>query len=99
MGIDRERLRELCLCFGLDEEILKRPISTFSSGEKRKIDIASALAKDHQLILLDEPLNYMDVYFREQLEKAILQYRPTMVFVEHDERFGNHVANKVIALS
>jgi lincosamide and streptogramin A transport system ATP-binding/permease protein len=97
--IDGERLREICQCLGLEEEILKRPIATFSSGEKRKIDIARALATDHQLIFMDEPLNYMDVYFREQLEKAILQYQPTLVFVEHDERFGNHIANKVIALS
>lgn len=40
----------------------------------------------------------MDIYFREQLEKAILQYQPTIIFIEHDEWFGNRVATKIITL-
>ena len=44
-------------------------------------------------------MNYMDVYFREQLEKAILEYQPTIVFVEHDGMFGKNVSNRVIELS
>lgn len=40
----------------------------------------------------------MDVYFREQLEKAILLLEPTFVFVEHDEQFGNNIASKIINL-
>ncbi len=52
----------------------------------------------YQLLLLDEPLNFMDVYFREQLEKAILSYQPTVVFVEHDEQFGNNIATGEIIL-
>jgi len=47
---------------------------------------------------MDEPLNYMDTYFKEQLEKAILEYKPTLVFVEHDEDFGKTISNKIINL-
>ena len=50
------------------------------------------------IILLDEPLNYMDVYFRRQLESAVLESEPTLMFVEHDEGFGRRVANKVIEM-
>jgi len=67
-------------------------------GNKKKVDIARALSEENDVIFLDEPLNYMDVYFREQLEKAILEYKPTIVFVEHDVRFGEIVSNKVIEL-
>ena len=40
----------------------------------------------------------MDTYFAEQLEKAILTYKPTMMFVEHDSYFGKAVATKIIEL-
>ncbi len=98
---DKDRLvkiRELCDCFDLEEETLKRPIESYSGGELRKLDMARALSEDNQLLLLDEPLNFMDVYFREQLEEAILKSKPTIVFVEHDERFGKNVATKYIEL-
>lgn len=93
-----DNIIEICLCFDLNEDILDRPIETFSSGEKRKLDIARGLATGNQLILLDEPLNYMDVYFREQFEEAIMKSLPTIIFVEHDEMFGNRIANKIIEL-
>ncbi|MBC8580763.1 P-loop NTPase family protein [Zhenhengia yiwuensis] len=51
------------------------------------MDIARALSQNMNLVFLDEPLNYMDIYFREQLEVALLECNTTLVFVEHDERF------------
>lgn len=89
---------EICECLDLTAGLLKRPIETYSSGEMGKLDVARALSEESQILLLDEPLNYMDVYFREQLEEAILTIRPTLVFVEHDERFGSRVATRSIDL-
>ncbi len=91
-----EKFLMLCNCLDITGEMLERPIQTYSSGEKNKIDIARALSEENEILLLDEPLNYMDVYFREQLEKAILTLQPTLIFVEHDERFGNRVATRTI---
>ncbi len=93
-----ETFQELCYLFDLPEGYQERPLETYSSGEKKKIDIARALTLKSQILFLDEPLNYMDVYFREQLETAILEIEPTVVFVEHDVWFGNCIANKVIEL-
>lgn len=93
-----ERVLTLCRLFDLPENFLQRPLETYSRGEQKKIDIARALSEENDVIFLDEPLNYMDVYFREQLEKAILDYRPTIVFVEHDSRFGRNVSNKIMEL-
>ena len=94
-----ERLLIFCDIFDLPENFLERPLETYSSGELKKIDIARALSADNNVIFLDEPLNYMDVYFREQLERAILEYEPTIVFVEHDSRFGRNVSNRIVELS
>lgn len=97
----REQLEQLayfCTLFDLPVDFLERPLETYSSGELKKVDIARALSEENDVIFLDEPLNYMDVYFREQLEKAILEYEPTIVFVEHDALFGKNVSNKVVEL-
>ena len=93
-----KKFKDLCQIFDLPEGYLDRPLETYSSGEKKKIDIARALSINSHLLFLDEPLNYMDLYFREQLEKAILKYKPTVVFVEHDSRFGDNISNVVIEL-
>jgi lincosamide and streptogramin A transport system ATP-binding/permease protein len=90
--------QEVCHHLDISYETLQHPLETLSSGELKKIDIARALASPNHLLLLDEPLNFMDIYFREQLEKAILTYQPTIVFVEHDELFGEHVATGEIML-
>lgn len=89
-----QKIIEIAESFDLTEELLQRPIESFSSGERRKLDIARALAQKNQLLILDEPLNYMEVMFREQLEKAILESEATILFVEHDEQFGKKVATK-----
>jgi lincosamide and streptogramin A transport system ATP-binding/permease protein len=94
----KNRFLDICHRLDIKYDVLKRPLETFSSGEQKKIDIARAFAFPCQLLLLDEPLNFMDINFREQLEKAILAYKPTIVFVEHDEQFGDHVATGIITL-
>lgn len=93
-----ERFLELCNCFDLPEDFYTRPLETLSSGELKKVDIARALSGENQLLLLDEPLNYMDVNFREQLVKALLKNEITVIFVEHDEAFGNMVATRIVDL-
>jgi len=93
-----ESLR-LCDMFDIVTDALDKPCSLFSSGEQKKLVLAKQLCQKKPILILDEPLNYMDVMFREQLEKAILQINPTIVFVEHDTWFGEKVANKRVVLS
>lgn len=92
------KCKRICGDFGISEEQFLRPLETFSNGELKKFDIARAMAEKNSLLILDEPLNYMDTYFREQLHQAILKYQPTMIFVEHDEKFASSIANKVVLL-
>jgi len=62
------------------------------------VDIARTLAENHQILFLDEPLNYMDVQFKVQLEEALSEESLTLVFVEHNEEFGERIANQVVEL-
>ena len=92
------RFRDLCRLFDLPEDFERRPLETLSSGELKKVDIAKTLAKKHQILFLDEPLNYMDVYFKAQLEAALEDDELTLIFVEHNKEFGEKLANKVVEL-
>ena len=87
-----------CDAFDLPKDMYERPLETFSSGELRKIDIARALSQPSDLLVLDEPLNYMDYMFKMQLRKALTLQMVTLIFVEHDREFGKAVATKTLYL-
>lgn len=76
----------------LDREQFSKKMEDYSEGQKKKVLIAASLITPAHLYIWDEPLNYIDVFSRMQIEKLILQYEPTMLLVEHDIRFQEKVA-------
>ena len=70
----------------------------YSEGQKKKILLARSLLTPAHLYIWDEPLNYIDVFSRMQIEKLLLTYQPTMLFVEHDVRFREKIATGCIEL-
>lgn len=79
------------------DEALK-PASLLSGGEKAKVCLARLLAGDCNLLVLDEPTNYLDVFALEALEELLCAYRGTLLFVSHDARFARRVATCAAAL-
>lgn len=75
-----------------------RKIEDMSMGQKKKILIARSLCEKVHLHIWDEPMNYIDVISRMQIEEVLLEFKPTVLFVEHDRAFGEKIANKVISL-
>ena len=94
---DWEIIKELNL-LNADAEILYRNFNLLSGGQKKKILIAKSISEQANIYIWDEPLNYIDILTRIQIEEAILNYKPTLVFVEHDETFIEKVATKIINL-
>lgn len=78
---------------------LFKNMETYSEGQKKKVLLAASLLTPAHLYIWDEPLNYIDVFSRMQIEKLLLECQPTMLFVEHDVRFREKVATKVVLLS
>ncbi len=74
------------------------PIENFSVGQKKKIFLAKSICEEAHLFIWDEPLNYIDVISRIQIENMILEYAPTMILVEHDRRFIDRVATDIIGI-
>ena len=76
----------------------EKNIEDYSEGQKKKVLIAASLLTPAHIYVWDEPLNYIDVFSRMQIEKLIETYKPTMIIVEHDVRFREKLATKVLEL-
>lgn len=75
-----------------------KDMADFSSGQKKKVLIAKSLCEQAHLYIWDEPLNFIDVYSRIQIERLIQAFSPTMIFVEHDRVFQEKIATKTVIL-
>ena len=82
----------------LPAKCFDRDIRDYSAGQKKKVLLARSLSQQANLYLWDEPLNYIDIFSRIQLEEVILKTQPTMIFVEHDRTFREKVATRTIQL-
>lgn len=99
----KRQLDESLFCAVLRQLDLERAqfgkkIEDFSQGQKKKVLIASSLVTPAHLYVWDEPLNYIDIFSRIQLENVLLEKAPSMLVVEHDERFRERIATKVIEI-
>ena len=77
---------------------LKRTWKISSQGQKKKVLLARSLCQQAHVYVWDEPLNYIDIYSRLQIEELIQQFAPTMLFVEHDQAFREKIATKKVFL-
>ncbi|MGN0316166.1 MAG: ribosomal protection-like ABC-F family protein [Fusicatenibacter sp.] len=82
----------------LDPVQFEKPMEEYSEGQKKKVLLAQSLLTPAHLYVWDEPLNYIDVFSRMQIEKLLLEYQPTLLFVEHDRRFRENIATKIITI-
>ncbi len=76
----------------------EKRLEYYSAGQKKKVLIAASLCEKAHLYVWDEPLNYIDVISRMQIENLMVTHEPTMLFVEHDSAFCENVATESIAL-
>ncbi len=79
-------------------ELFSRSIDSYSQGQKKKVMLAKSLSEQAHLYIWDEPLNYVDVLSRIQIEALLKSSGATLIFVEHDKRFCEHVATKTISI-
>lgn len=97
--VDEHMFKGMLRYMGVEGIQFEKEIQSYSDGQKKKILMAKSLCDRAHLYIWDEPLNYIDIYSRLQIEELILKFEPTMVFVEHDEAFRDAVATQTIQLS
>ncbi|MBQ6464852.1 MAG: ABC-F type ribosomal protection protein [Oscillospiraceae bacterium] len=76
----------------------EKDMADYSAGQKKKVLLAASLCERAHLHVWDEPMNFVDVLSRMQLEELILRARPTLLFVEHDRAFCEKIATKTVTL-
>lgn len=79
-------------------EQFEKKMEDFSGGQKKKVLIARSLCQQAHLYIWDEPLNFIDVISRMQIEELLLEHEVTILFVEHDSTFCENIATKIIEL-
>ena len=82
----------------MDRVQFTKNMEEYSEGQKKKVLIAASLLTPAHLYIWDEPLNYIDVFSRMQIEKVLLEYQPTMLVVEHDKHFREKIATHVVEI-
>ncbi len=83
---------------GFSRELFEREIASFSEGQKKKVLIAGSLCEKANLYVWDEPLNYIDIISRIQIEELIRESKATIIFVEHDEVFRDRIADNIVLM-
>ena len=96
--VEESIFKAMLVKMGFSKSEFDKDIKQMSEGQKKKILIAKSISEQANLYIWDEPLNYIDILTRIQIEEAILKYKPTIIFVEHDETFINKIATKVVQL-
>ena len=97
-GVDETQFKTILRKLNFSREQFEKPMEDFSAGQQKKVLLACSLCTRAHLYLWDEPLNYIDVLSRVQIERLIAQFRPTMILVEHDQIFLEHLNARVLRL-
>jgi len=79
------------------EDIYKK-VSVLSGGERVKVSFAKMLLQDINILILDEPTNYMDINSLEIVENVLKDYHSTLLFVSHDRRFVESIADHIMTI-
>jgi len=97
-NINESIFRTLLAKLDMDSDDFVKNLEELSEGQKKKVLIAKSLSQSAHIYIWDEPLNFIDVYSRIQIEELIKTFNPTMIFVEHDFTFSENIATQIIEL-
>lgn len=94
--LDETLFKTILRKMDFEREQFDKKIEDYSDGQKKKVLLATSICTQANIYIWDEPLNYIDVFSRMQIENLIKSYNLTMIFVEHDESFSKNIATKEI---
>ncbi|WP_373412858.1 ABC-F family ATP-binding cassette domain-containing protein [Streptomyces sp. NRRL B-24572] len=100
-GYEAETLWDICTMAALGvpyEKAQFREVRTLSGGEQKRLVLESLLRGPDEVLLLDEPDNYLDVPGKRWLEERLRETRKTVLFISHDRELLSRGAQKIIAV-
>ena len=100
-GYDAEVMWDMCCTSALGktyDEVSHRLVNTLSGGEQKKLVLQALLRGPDEVLVLDEPDNYLDVPSKRWLEEVITSTKKTVLFVSHDRQLLEHTATRIVTL-
>ncbi|MFT8350282.1 ABC-F type ribosomal protection protein CplR [Clostridium saccharoperbutylacetonicum] len=84
--------------FGFKGDDVFKKVSSLSGGEKVKVALSKVLLSDNNVLVLDEPTNYLDIEAMEALERALINTEKTVILVSHDRKFIENICDFMIEI-
>jgi ATP-binding cassette subfamily F protein 3 len=95
-GTNTQQIKDVAGSLLFSGEMVEKRVRVLSGGERARLVLAGLLLQRHNVLVLDEPGNHLDVESVEALAEALIGYRGTLVFTSHDRHFMHRVATHVI---
>ena len=95
VGDIRTRLRDILGAFLFRGEDVDKKVKVLSGGERSRLAMARMMLEPHNLLVLDEPTNHMDMRSKDILKTALQKFDGTVVLVSHDREFLDGIVDKV----
>jgi len=76
----------------------KKKVKVCSGGEKNRLLFGKMIMQDHNVLIMDEPTNHMDMEAIEALNLALEYYEGTLIFVSHDREFVSSLAERIVEI-
>lgn len=96
--INESEIRRMLGNVLLSQEEVYKPVKVISGGERAKLAFCIIMLERANVLILDEPTNHLDLASKEILEKALVDYEGTLIFVSHDRYLLNKVPHKIIEI-
>jgi len=93
--LDQHQVRGALARCGLKNEHINRPLNQLSGGEQAKVRLCKLLMRESNWLLFDEPTNHLDVVAKEELKRALKEYKGTVLLVCHEPEFYQDWVTKV----
>jgi ATP-binding cassette subfamily F protein 3 len=97
-GRDETLVRTVMGRMGIRRETVNKKVAKLSSGERAKVLLATLILGDNNLLVLDEPTNYLDIETRDVLLEALGDFPGEILFVSHDRYFVEELATETLTL-
>lgn len=95
VGDIRTRLRDILASFLFRGEDIDKKVKVLSGGERFRLAMAKLMLESHNVLILDEPTNHIDMRSKDILKEALRNFEGTVILISHDREFLDGLVDKV----